>query len=260
MDKIKVLIVEDDQATAKNLLDYLKTHESIKRVEQAGSVAEAYLFVNEEKTDVVVLDLIMPSKDGYSFLEMMTKMSADKKPDVIVTSAIGHEKAVKRAFDMGAKYYMIKPYENEIMYRRICDVREVESAGGQPGWKKSIDRTIMELFLAIGIPPHLKGYQYLREAIKIVVESPDEIYGITKRLYPAVAKQFHVTPTKVELAIRHVLEVAWQRNRMESLSRVFGCEIYLKGTKPTNGEFIALLADKIVTENAEMNIYANRVK
>lgn len=249
-EKSNVLIVEDDPVTAKNLKRHLKRKGRFDVVEHLESVAEACEYVQVQNTDVVVLDLIMPVQDGYFFMEEMDRLRLSKRPHIIVTSALAHEHAVKKAFGMGAKYYLIKPYENEIMYRRITDVLEIGQlpAPDLPAEEKSADQKIMEMFLMLGVPPHLKGYQYLREAVKMVSEDPSMIYGITKRLYPAVAERFDVTPTKVELAIRHTLEVLWQRNKMENLNRVFGCEVYLKKSKPTNGEFIALVSDKLFTD------------
>jgi len=244
-----VLIVEDDTRIADGLKSYLSTKSMVDMVESVPSVSEAIVFLDVEDIDVVVLDLIMPAFDGYYFMETLNKAARYKKPDIIVVSAINNENAIKKAFDMGAKYYMVKPYENEIMYQRIIDVTQLadEPWEKRPTGGRNIDQKIMEIFLSIGLPPHLKGYQYLRAAIKLVLEDNSMIYSITKRLYPEVAKQFDVTATKVELAIRHTLDVAWQRNKVD-LNKIFGCEVYLKNNKPTNGEFIALIADKLATD------------
>lgn len=246
LENANVLIVDDDNKTAHSLKSFLSSKEDVGNVEWMPSVAEACEFLSLKPTDVVVLDLVMSERDGYSFLENMDKLNLKRRPDVIVTSAISHEKAIKKALHMGASYYMVKPCENEIVYRRIVDILgmgpdEVQRVS------PSVDQEIMEMFLTLGLPPHLKGYQYLREAVKMVLDDSGIIYSITKRLYPSIAEKFEVTATKVELAIRHTLEVAWQRNKMENLNQVFGCEVYLKNIKPTNGEFIALVADKIAT-------------
>ncbi len=247
-----ILIVDDDARTANTLKDFLAAKGNVKKAEWAASVAEAHEMLDIMDTDVIILDLIMSMSDGYSFLESMRRVPQAEKADVIVTSAINNEGAIKKAFDMGAKYYMVKPYENEVLYDRIVDVMEFEgNAKAGAGNRRNIDQKIMNIFLSLGIPPHLKGYQYLREAIKIVLAEPAMIYSITKGLYPRVAERFGVTPTKVELAIRHTLEVAWQRNKMDNINEVFGCDIYLKNCKPTNGEFIALVADKLATEEPQ---------
>ncbi|HBU11921.1 MAG TPA: sporulation transcription factor Spo0A [Clostridiales bacterium] len=248
-----VLILEDDRHTANDLKHHLRGKDNMEYVECVPSVEEACQFLQVKPVDIVVLDLIMSSRDGYCFLETLDHLTLQQKPHVIVTSAIDNEHAIRRAFDMGAKYYMIKPYENEVMYRRILDVcfsgaRQKGAAGGKG---KTIDQRIMEIFLALGIPPHLKGYQYLRTAIKMVLLDSTIIYSITKKLYPSIAMEYSVTPTKVELAIRHTLDVTWQRNKFEHLDQVFGCDVYLKNTKPTNGEFIALVSDLLSFEQQQ---------
>ncbi len=249
MKNMDILIVEDDKTVADRLKKHLILKEDVHDVEWVPSVQEARLLLEEKEIDVVVLDLIMASYDGYAFLENVDKIRFKNKPDVIVTSAIAHDSAIKKAFDMGAKYYMIKPYENEIVYRRICDVRDIETIE-EPVAKneKSLEQKVTEIFLTLGIPPHLKGYQYLRESIKIAVDDPSAIYGITKLMYPKIAEKYNVTSTKVELAIRHTLEVTWQRNKLEKLNTIFGYPVYINNSKPTNGEFIALVADKLLTD------------
>jgi two-component system response regulator (stage 0 sporulation protein A) len=244
-----ILIVEDDARAAGAMKNYLLSKENVETAECASSVAEAHEMLSVINADLVVLDLIMSVNDGYSFLENIKRMHEKEKPSVIVISAINSEGAIKKAFDMGAKYYMVKPCENEVLYKRIVDVIEFgENGGGGLRAGQNIDQKIMNIFLSLGIPPHLKGYQYLREAVKIVLDDPAIIYSITKGLYPKVADRFGVTPTKVELAMRHTLEVAWQRSKMDNINEVFGCDIYIKNCKPTNGEFIALVADKLATE------------
>ncbi len=246
-----VLILEDDERTAGSLKSHLRTKQGIDMVESVPSVQEACEFLRAQDMDIVVLDLIMSVSDGYTFLENLGTLDIGKKPEVIVTSAIDTEMAIKKAFEMGAKYYMIKPYENEIMYRRILDVLDLPAmlpSAETPAGSKTVDQRIMEIFLTLGIPPHLKGYQYLRAAIKMAMEDPSLIYAITKQLYPGVAEQFGVTATKVELAIRHTLDVSWQRGSMQNMDDVFGCNVYLKNNKPTNGEFIAVVADLLCME------------
>ncbi len=250
LENAGILIVDDDNRSAMELKSFLKSKAGVDEVEWAPSVMEACEFVKTMDIDIVVLDLIMSMHDGYKFMELIDRMGLSSRPQIIVTSAISNQGAVKKAMNMGASYYMLKPYENELLYSRIEDALtedEKEEEAAPAKRDTGTDRQIMEIFLSLGLPPHLKGYQYLREAVKLALADPSIIYNITKRLYPEVAQAFNVTPTKVELAIRHALEVAWQRNRMDNLKSVFGCDIYLKDMKPTNGEFIALMADKLAT-------------
>ena len=157
---------------------------------------------------------------------------------------------MRLGFQSGVDDYMIKPFDRELLYKRVLDLfgmRELirkNTAGGIRS--RSLDEQITAIFLSIGIPAHIKGYQYLREAIKLVVHSPEMINQITKRLYPGIAEIFETSPSKVERAIRHAIEVAWTRGRIENINGIFGYNIYTKNDKPTNGEFIALIADRLL--------------
>ena len=246
-DQKNILIVDDDTETSLGLCKYLRGKDDVEWVDCTESAQEACHYVQVRSVDAVVLDLVMPVNDGFFFLAKMQRLNMSPKSRVIVTSLISNEQAIKRAFQMGAAYYMVKPYDHEIVYQRILDVLDIYG-NEEENRKKSVDQQIMEIFWALGMPPHLKGYQYLRTAIRMAVDQPSIIYNITKGLYPAIAKKFDVTPTKVELAIRHLLDVVWQRNELANLDQVFGCNMYLKNKKPTNGEFIALVADKILLD------------
>ena len=153
---------------------------------------------------------------------------------------------------MGARYYMVKPCPVETVYRRIVQTLETEkTTGGVLSFAqtpKSFDEKVTAIFLVAGIPAHIKGYHYLREGIRLVYEDPDLINRITKELYPGIAKKFGTSASKVERAIRHAIEVAWTRGKIENLNGLFGYNIYGKNDKPTNGEFIALVADKLLME------------
>ncbi len=256
LEALDVLIVDDDRRTAEHLAKYLKKQEDIHQVDQVQSAEEALEMIRLVLYDVVVLDLVMPSCDGFGFLERMAGMREVTHPDAIVVSAINSEDVIRKSFTLGAKYYMIKPFAEEIMYRRIWDVvrlkQPIENGGGAVLVKDNADilQRITDLFLVIGVPPHLKGYQYLKEAVRLAVEDRMIVYSITKKLYPEVARAFDVTSTKVELAIRHTIEVMWERGNMEDIDKALGFRVNCNGHKPTNGEFIALLADKLLSQGA----------
>ncbi|MGI6005584.1 MAG: sporulation transcription factor Spo0A, partial [Christensenellales bacterium] len=169
------------------------------------------------------------------------------------------EDFIRRAIDMGVRYYMVKPYDMEVLVRRVRETktsRAVRSSSIQPiamPAVRSLDEQITSIFLMIGIPAHIKGYQYLREAVKMVMNNNDVINRITKELYPGIAQQCGTTASKVERAIRHAIEVAFSRGRIENINQVFGINIYNKGDKPTNGEFIALVADKLCMERKSLS-------
>lgn len=255
MDKnaIDVLVVDDDGAITHSLESFLVAREDIEHVDCAGSVREAMEYCNVHPYDVAIVDLVMPGHDGFSFLEKLHNEHMPKIPDTIVVSAISSEDVIKKAFEMGAKYYMVKPYQNDVLYRRIWDVLSLRSATQPAGIvikeRVSLEQRVADLFLKIGVPPHLKGYQYLKEAVKRTVEDRMIIYSITKRLYPEIAEHFHVTATKVELAIRHTIEVMYDRDKMKNVSVVLGFPVGGNKQKPTNGEFIALLADKLISDD-----------
>ena len=255
MDKnaIDVLVIDDDGTISHSLESYLATREDIEHVDCAGSVREAMEYCNVHPYDVAIVDLVMPGHDGFSFLEKLHNEHMPKIPDTIVVSAISSEDVIKKAFDMGAKYYMVKPYQNDVLYRRIWDVLSLRGATQTAGivikGKVSLEQRVADLFLKIGVPPHLKGYQYLKEAVKMTVEDRMIIYSITKRLHPEIAEHFHVTATKVELAIRHTIEVMYDRDKMKNVSAVLGFPVGGSKQKPTNGEFIALLADKLISDD-----------
>ena len=199
--------------------------------------------------DVVITELIMSGEDGFALLE--------KYRDVkfIVSSELKSEVFVIKALELGAKYYLVKPLEYGVLEQRIVNVAEGEKLGGKILRKKSVsektlDERISNIFVTVGIPAHIKGYQFLREGIKLAVDNPPIINAITKSLYPSIAKKFGTTSSKVERAIRHAIEVAWNRGKIENINGVFGVKVYNSSEKPTNGEFIALLADKMLLECA----------
>ena len=173
----------------------------------------------------------------------------------IVMSALNREDIIERTLELGASYYMVKPVQASALYKRIGDltgktVDEHKTIAFPEKRTMSQDEKLSSIFLTIGIPAHIKGYQYLREGIKMVVEEPDRIGSITKVLYPGIAEHFNTTPSKVERAIRHAIEVAWTRGKIENINSIFGYNIYSKNDKPTNGEFIALIADKLILEKS----------
>jgi len=210
---------------------------------------DARKYLESVKTDVVVTELVMSGEDGYALLEKYRNVN------FIVASELKSEVFVIKALDLGAKYYLIKPVEYGVLEQRIINVYEGERFGGKVVRKKSVsektlDERISNIFVSVGIPAHIKGYQFLREGIKLAVDNPPIINAITKSLYPSIAKKYGTTSSKVERAIRHAIEVAWNRGKIENINSIFGVKVYNSSEKPTNGEFIALLADKMLLECA----------
>lgn len=222
---------------------------------------EAYEMIKKKEPDVVLLDIVMPKLDG---LTVMDKIKNDrnlkKHPAFIMISAIGQEKITEDAFDLGADYYIMKPFDSDVVINRIKHIRDsanrktAELRKVNPYEKKekleerNLENDVTNIIHEIGVPAHIKGYQYLREAIMMSVTDMEMLNSITKILYPSIAKKFQTTPSRVERAIRHAIEVAWSRGKMDTIDELFGYTIHNGKGKPTNSEFIALIADKIRLE------------
>ena len=255
MNTIRAVIVDDNDELRNSMTQYLSAQKDISIVGEAANGQDALKMIQEKQPDVVLLDMIMPALDGFGVLTQLQRLNADQRPYVIAVTALGRDDFIRRAVDLGAVYYMIKPIDLPVLLDRIREV----ARGGLPdsppsaalgGPALSLDDRLSNLFLGMGIPAHIKGYQYLREAIKQVIANPGMINGITKELYPAIAHRFGTSSSKVERAIRHAIEVAWSRGRVDTLNKAFGCSVAQPDDKPTNGEFIALMADKLSLERS----------
>ena len=250
-EKRKVLVVEDNM----ELCDAIAAHfEEQGEVEVIAHIYDGMAALGHlDQADVVILDLIMPHLDGFALLDRLGEMG-DKRPEVIVTSALGNEEVVFKTCSMGAKYYMVKPFNMDSVYKRTMELAGLRSNRTKQGTivqasgNRSMDERITNIFLSVGIPAHIKGYHYLRYGVKLVMEDNSLMSKITKELYPSIAEHFETTSSKVERAIRHAIDVAWSRGKIENINRIFGFNIYGKNDKPTNGEFIALVADKLAME------------
>lgn len=256
MSKYRILLVDDDPQYLSLIRGYFSSQEQIRQVDIATDGRQALEKIRAMHYDAVVMDLIMPKLDGLGVLESMS-VGGGEQPSVIIVSAIRNENMIRNACSLGAKYFMVKPVEPETLYKRLLDMLSAAPVSGtvaqlaQP--PRTLDEKITSVFLVAGIPAHIKGYHYLREGIRMVYYSPVLINRITKELYPGIAKRFSTSPSKVERAIRHAIEVAWTRGKIENINQLFGYNIYSKNDKPTNGEFIALVADKLIMEQGREN-------
>lgn len=254
MQPMRILIVDDHAALRKSMAEMLQKQADVEAVVEASNGAEALAKLMEQSFDIMITDIVMPVMDGYTLMEEMRRLRLASMPKVIVATALARDDFVMRAVELGAKFYLVKPFEPENLMEHIRELANGLSAPlpvfsrPQPSPSQSIDDKLSSLFLTIGIPAHIKGYQYLRAGVKMVVENPDVINRITKELYPGIAAQFGTTASKVERAIRHAIEVAWNRGRVESINKAFGCRVCSPEDKPTNGEFIAMLADRLSME------------
>ena len=250
--KIRVAIIDDNSSIREIVASYIEMQEDMEVVGAARDGLEGINIIHETAPDVVILDMIMPRLDGLGVLEHFSMSAEEGSPFFICLSAVGQEELIRKAVGMGAKYYMIKPFDMEMLVKRIREltrnrkgIAKAHQAPISDDRAKNLEEKITDIFLLIGIPAHIKGYHYLREAIKMVVKDGDVINRITKELYPGIAKTFNTTPSKVERAIRHAIDVAWNRGKVENINQLFGYVVYDENDKPTNGEFIALIADKL---------------
>lgn len=260
-DKISVLIADDNLEFVDLLKEYMDQYDDINVVGIAKDGMQALEMIKSIKPDVVVLDVIMPNIDGIGVLEKLATQQMDRKPLFIMLSAIGQDVFIQKAVSLGAEYYIIKPFDVEVLVTRIRQLYEekylsafsIRSVNKNMEFANAdaLDRTydieveVTNLMHEVGIPPHMAGYQYLREAIVLIVKNSKMYSSITKSLYPAVAQKFNTTSQKVERAIRNAIESAWSRGNLDTIDSLFGYTInYTKG-KPTNSECIAMMADKI---------------
>ncbi len=203
-----------------------------------------------EKTtaDVLIMDTFMPHLDGIGVLRELQKRKLVKRPAIFMISGVDNQRIENEVLQAGADYYMIKPFDNMMLADRIKQIINWNTSGVSTIREKrndDLEVTISEIMHQIGVPAHIKGYQYLRRAIILTIEDDDMMNSVTKVLYPTVAKEFKTTPSRVERAIRHAIEVAWDRGDVDVLSSYFGYTIQNSRGKPTNSEFIAMIADKL---------------
>ncbi|MBC8060851.1 MAG: sporulation transcription factor Spo0A [Clostridiaceae bacterium] len=270
-NKINVVIIDDNREFCSIINDYLTNHEDIIVSGIGNNGDEALKLIAEKRPDLVLLDIIMPKLDGLGVLEKLNNMKFDPMPKIIILSAVGQDKITQRALELGADYYVIKPIDMSVLVERIRQMSHYNAWSSEStehvliAEKTSVklnlqvnepldSRTeITRIIHEIGIPAHIKGYMYLREAISMVMNNMDLLSAVTKELYPSIAKQHNTTASRVERAIRHAIEVGWIRGQIETIDKLFGYSTNNGKGKPTNSEFIAMVADKLRLESKMMN-------
>ena len=246
-----LLLANENTDEIKIISERLTKDERIATIDIVTNGKDAINCINSKDYSLIVLDLVLPEIDGFEVIEQAKNKDLNTK--IIVISSLSNDIFIKKVSSLGIDYYMLKPFSNEILEKRCFEVLEkttaTKSAQNLPiEFTKEIEEKITNIFITVGIPAHIKGYQFLREAIKLAMENPDIINSITKKLYPSIAERFDTSASKVERAIRHAIEVAWNRGKIENINDIFGLTIYTSNEKPTNGEFIALVADKMLLD------------
>lgn len=252
--KVSVLIADDNADFCDELSDYLKTTPDICVAGIANDGDEAYGMICQTRPDVVLMDIIMPKRDGISVMKRLNNTKMTKRPVIIAHSITGSERITEACSEAGAEYYLLKPQSLEAIADTIRNfapsgVRRItpQKSAALPlrEEEKDLESVVTEFMHELGLPAHIKGYQYIRTAIMMVTEDMDLLNYITKQLYPDIAKKYGSTSSRVERAIRHSIEVAWTRGRPETMNEIFGYTIDTGKGKPTNSEFIAMVADRI---------------
>ncbi len=258
-NKIRVFVADDNKDFCDVICSFLEKQEDIEVVGVAYDGIEAYNKIINDSADVAIIDGIMPRLDGLGVLEKLNKVdNPDKAPICIILSAMTQEKVAQRAMDLGADYYIAKPFDMESLISRIRQLKfqiseKVGGSGSSLGFMNmanglNLETKVTNILHEIGVPAHIRGYHYMREAIIMAVGDIDVLNYITKELYPSIAKKCNTTPSRVERAIRHAIEVAWSRGKVDVIDKLFGYTINNHKGKPTNSEFIALIADRLRLE------------
>ncbi len=253
MKKKSVFLLQDTKEMNDELCKSFFGDEQFEIIGMANDGTKGFSLLCEKKPDIVILSLVLPGLDGLGVISQIRQMNLPTK--IIVLSALCREEIISRAMRDGANYFMTKPYNFSVLRQRLIelDVKEEEESLSSNvvvnRQRTSLDEKISKIFINVGIPPHIKGYSFLREGVKMAVNEPEIINNITKKLYPMIGEKYSTTASKVERAIRHAIEVAWNRGRIESINTILGVRAYVGAEKPTNGEFIALVADKMLLEN-----------
>ena len=247
MKKLRLLMIDDNVQLVEAVKEYFKDNEKIELVYQASDGIEGLkLIETKDDYDVIILDLIMPNKDGLYVLEEMKKRNIDR--NVIVSTSYNAMDVIREVSDYGVKYYLLKPFEFSDLEKRILQLYNQKPSRNLDLGKNNIKISITKTLHDLGIPSHIKGYQYIRDGVEILFERPDVIGGITKELYPELAERFETTVSRVERAIRHAIEVSWNRGDWDLMEELFGHSVDIDKAKPTNSEFMVTVADKLRLE------------
>jgi two-component system response regulator (stage 0 sporulation protein A) len=253
MEKIKILMIDDNISLTEMVKEYFQDN---KKIEVSlccydGSKGLEMILNEEGNYDIILLDLIMPKKDGLYVLEELKNRNISK--NIIVETSYNAPEVIRKVSEYGVNYYILKPFELADLESRILDVFDKLDSKSINLYNNNLEISVTKILHELGMPSHIKGYQYIREGIMMIYNNPDIIGGITKELYPDVATKYDTTVSRVERAIRHAIEVSWNRGNWDLMEEVFGHSIDIDKAKPTNSEFIVTIADKLRLEYMKQN-------
>ncbi len=247
--QIRMMIVDDNEGLIEMLKDYFSDHEKIKIVKEANNGLDAVnkILENDKDFDVLLLDLIMPKKDGIYVLEELKKNGIDKP--IIIGTSFNADETIARVSKYGPKHFILKPFDMSDLENKILDAVNFKGDGSKLNlYHNNLEISVTKLLHDLGVPSHIKGYQYIREGVILMYEKPDIVGAITKELYPEIANRFDTTVSRVERAIRHAIEVSWNRGDIDLMEEIFGHSVDYDRAKPTNSEFIVTVSDKLRLE------------
>ena len=240
--KTRVILADANEEFRELLRGSIEKTGEFEVVGTAGDGMSALKLVTEKKPQLLITDILLPELDGFGLLDRLASM--DDRPSTLIVSALYRDSIVAQAMERGVSYFMPKPCETESLLERMRQALGMEALA-EESEAQALERQVTAVIHEVGVPAHIKGYQYVREAIIIAVQDMDVINAVTKVLYPEVAKRYSTTPSRVERAVRHAIEVAWERGDLDTLQRYFGYTVNSSKGKPTNSEFIAMIADRI---------------
>lgn len=247
--ELKIALIGEDTESKAKIREYFAQNNDYEFVFDEADGYKALQYFDENDVDVVITPIMLPELNAFDLMEHFRNKKSMK---FLILSELKSEAFMMRCLTSGAAGYLLKPVNCAVLAEKLQNLQSAKTTftttGKPSNLGKTLDEKISNIFITVGIPAHIKGYQYLRDGIKLVVENSQKIYSITKCLYPEIAKRFGTTSSKVERAIRHAIEVAWNRGKIENINNLFGTKIYTANEKPTNGEFIALIADKMLLD------------
>lgn len=247
-ENIKIIIADDNKNFSESLKQFLESNDDMTVVGIANNGVDVLQMLEEETPDILILDLLLSRLDGLGVLHQLNGMNP--RPKVIISTAMGQDNMTQEAVRLGIDYFLLKPYEFQTLAMRIHQLYGVGVTVAPPLMTTgSYDVEVTAILHQMGVPAHIKGYQYLRDAIIFVIEDINLLGAVTKELYPMIAEKYNTTASRVERAIRHAIELAWDRGNIDLMNQYFGYTIDVERGKPTNSEFIAMIADRLKMAN-----------